>query len=518
MNLSRLRLASVVAFALLAAPAWAQADDPPELTRRDRGDLAIHARSILRQHCFECHNGNKKISSLPILEHAKLIATTNAVPFVAPKKVANSQIIHFIEDGSMPSGDRPRLSPDEISVLKKWIAEGAPSFPNAFDTAGTVQAISTDLASQPEETVKYLRYISFAHLVTDKGPLPNLKKAEFDLARALRVAGVTVPPQPVDDTATLFRFDLRTIGWDKRDLFVKRGGIFPLDIYDVLLLEYPYAAAVKDNDRLNQYFANANLVRPIPFLRADWVTQVLLNQKGEKHEPTPLALDLKSLGELSAALGKEGRPGIGREEKMPYGPKPRPFGGTHPVAAAPKPERASPILPVDSWYSGDVHADPPPFDVTVELIGVDGKPITSVATKKTPEFQLRVTAKHRMRYSLLMVQADGTIRVQETNKQGFFDQDQIILAPKQNTPFAITDISSGELKATEYFVLLVSDPDNLMPPFPSISLIQSRHAAQPDPKEPGRPVQRFLFPVEKFDSTKVVRKVIPIPLTSGKSE
>ncbi|MCE9567697.1 MAG: hypothetical protein K8U57_37325 [Planctomycetes bacterium] len=500
---------SLAIFAVVLAPGLVRADEPPALSRRERGDLAIHARAILRQHCYACHGGEKNCSTLPILEHPKLIATTNPVPFVAPTKVTGSQIVQFIEDGSMPPGDRPRLESKEIDVLKKWIAVGAPSFPVAFDDAGTLRAMLDDIATHQDDAAN-LRYFSFAHLVTDKGPPPDLVKADGDLKRALFRFGITTPPVPVDDSATLFRFDIRTAGWDKRDLFEKAGGIYPINTYDVLLLEYPFGVAVSGNKRLDDYFATAKLVRPIPFLRADWISQALVNAKNES---SPLAADLLSLTDLSAALQKEGRPGIGEEARMPYGPKARPFGGQSSVPAALKPDARTPILPFDAWYSGDVHADPPPFSVIAELVDMKRASLKSVTTE-TP-FQLKVTAKKKMRYVLLLVQADGTIRVQPTNKDGLFDADEIFLTPAGSASFKIASITSGAPTANEYFVLFAAEMDE---PLPLATIIRSRHATNPNPKEVREPLQRFLFPQEKtkqFDPSKVVRKVIPIPVTSG---
>ena len=93
--------------ALLASSAFVRADET--LTRREKGDLAIKARAILKKHCFECHGGPDSRGTIQVLEYSRLVATgPNPVPFVAPAKAADSQIVQFLEDGSMPPGDRPR--------------------------------------------------------------------------------------------------------------------------------------------------------------------------------------------------------------------------------------------------------------------------------------------------------------------------------------------------------------------------------------------------------------------------
>lgn len=499
--------------ALLAASSVVRANEPADLSPRARGDLAIHARAILKKHCSECHGGPTNRSALPILDRNKLVATTNPVPFVSPKNVAGSQIIQFIEDGSMPPGSRPRLKPEEIDALKQWIAASAPGFPVTFDDAGTLQIILDDLATHPNDA-EYLRYFSFAHLIREDAPLPDLKRAVFDLNHALVAAGVDPKgmPQEVDDTATLFRFDLRfgmnKVGWANRELFSKSGGgIHPLSAYDVLLLEYPHGSLV--DKRFDDYFAKTKLVRPIAFLRADWVTRVLLNGK----VTLPLADDLKSLTELSAALAD------GKEDKIPLGPKTRAFDGQNPVPPAAKPEARLPVLPFSAWYSGDVHVDPPPFALTAELIDEKGIGLKSVQTGQP--FKLRVNTKPNVRFTLLTVFADGTVRVEPTKQNTIFPQAQTDLTPMGSDSFKITGIITGQPKATEYFVLLASE--SLLPP---VTIVRSRHkpfAFGGEEKPENFPINRFVFDLEKrtddfdpakFDPTKVIRKVIPIPLTT----
>ncbi len=507
------RLAFAVT-ALLAASSVARANKPDDLSPRARGDLAIHARAILKKHCYECHGGPKTRSTLSILEHNKLVDTRNPVPFVSPKNVAGSQIIHFIEDGSMPPGSRPRLKPEEIDALKQWIAASSPRFPAAFDDASTLQTILDDLATHPADA-EYLRYFSFAHLIREDTALPDLKKAVPDLYHALAAAGVDPRemPQEVDDTATLFRFDVRfganKVGWANRDLFSTPGGGIHqvLSVYDVLLLEYPHGSMV--DKRFDDYLTKAKLVRPIPFLRADWVTRVLLNGKVK----LPLADDLKSLTELSVALAD------GKEDKIPLGPKTRAFDGQDPVQPAAKPEPRLPILPFSAWYSGDVHVDPPPFTLTAELIDEKGIGLKSVQTGQP--FKLRVNTKPNVRFTLLMVHADGAVRVDPTRQNTIFAQAQTDLTPMGSDSFRITDIITGQPKATEYFVLLASE--SLLPP---VTIVRSRHkpsAFGGDEKPENFPINRFLFDLEtksanfdpaKFDPTKVIRKVIPIPLTT----
>jgi mono/diheme cytochrome c family protein len=502
----------------LTTPA-ARAD---ELTPRAKGDLAIKARAILKKHCSECHGGAASRGTVRVLEHPNLVATgPNPVPFVAPKNVEASQVIQFLEDGSMPPGDRPRPSDEEIKVLKDWVAASAPGYPVAFDDQTTLKTIIDDLDQRPDDAPN-LRYFSLAHLVRDDAPPPNLRAEEMKLYQALLWCGVKEEdrPQPVDAAATLYRFDISRAKWDRKDLFYRpvrqekdikeEKGLYALTLYDLILLEYPHGTRLAADHplagRLNQYFGKSGLAVRVPFLRADWVAERLAVK-------TPLAEDLKSLAALAAKLDDEKWPALGKEDKMPCGPATRPFAGRNPVPAAAKPEAPRPILPLSAWYTGDTGPDKPPFkQLKVEVVDMKGDAVESV--KKGAPFRLKVTTENQnVHFVLLAVMSNGLVEIQPTNKGGLLkaDDPRPFLTPDTGGAFIITSILTGEAKANEYFVLLAS-PEPIPEPIRVPVIVRSRHDPTPVcEKEKRFPVSRFLFDTEaKFDPSRVVRKVIPV--------
>jgi len=516
---ARLRRASVACLVLFFMISQSRADEPSGLNHRDRGDLAIQARGILKKYCSECHSGEVgSRGTIVVLEHPKLVADgPNPIHFVLPKNAAGSQIIQFIEDGSMPPGNRPRPTTDEIVALKRWIAESAPSYPVAFDDRNTLKVMLDDNARQPAAIAPYLRYFSLAHLVGEDGPVTNLGEVENNLNRALIWCNPRMrhKPEQVDDTATLFRIDTRDMGWDFQELFFETkkkaaGDIRSLTPYDLILLEYPHGFRLPPDHpqtkRLNQYFKTAKLIQPIPFLRADWLAEKLAKD-------TPLAEDLKSLDELRKSLEKQGSPPLGKEDKVPCGPGTRAFAGCNPVPSAPKPEPSLPILPLGAWYSGDCRAEPSAFTLKVEAVNKKLEPLKTVV-KETP-FRLRVTTNRDIHFVLLSVVADGTVAIQSTNKGNFLKAgDPTTLTPMGAVEFVIPSILTDEPEATEYFVLLAS-PTELPPP----TIVKSRHA--PSLTCEGKlqfPISRFFFDPEikkeGFDPSRVVRVVIPITVTA----
>jgi mono/diheme cytochrome c family protein len=95
--------------------------------------LAPQAKQILHKYCFECHGMdlNKIERKLNVLDHGLLLDEKRHM--VVPYDSDHSRLIQRIVDESMPPKkyeELPRLGPEEIQVLKAWIAGGAPPFPD----------------------------------------------------------------------------------------------------------------------------------------------------------------------------------------------------------------------------------------------------------------------------------------------------------------------------------------------------------------------------------------------------
>jgi hypothetical protein len=488
----------ILVFVLVPALAHG-AGTPP--AHREKGDLAIRARDIFLRYCAECHTGSAEPgqSKLDIRDHKQLIAKGPPVPFVAPG--GRSQVLELIKDGSMPPANRPGPKPAEVAVLERWIEAGAPAYPRDFDDRYVLETVAGDVALvKPRDGGPYPRYISFAHLVRDGHPPPDLATAERELKAALAlVVGHPVALEPVDDCATCFRIDPARLGWWTGDLFerVERrrpAGAFTLRPFDLVLLEYPFGELLPPDalaKQLEPLTGAAAQVRPVPFVRGDWFTSALV--RGGKL--TPLAEDIRSLTALDKARGAS--------EKEPDGPPvPRALGTAEPLRVTRQANGRVPLPPLSGWYTGDVAPDPAPFALSAELVA-NGKPIRPPVVAVDQRFKLEVRCNQRVHLLLLMVQADGEVRVQEVEGGGVL----VSKMPRELSPngegFSISGIITGGTSATEYFVLFAAERELPLP-----TIVRSTH--------PDRPVWRFLFDPgakEPFAGTPVVRKVIPIPVT-----
>src|SRR4051794_29083041 len=91
-------------------------------------DLAARAKEAFRAHCAECHGGAKARAGVTVLDRDGRIQKQKAVPG-KPDDPVLSQLVTATDESLMPPTGRPRLSAEQVDVIRKWIAAGAPAFP-----------------------------------------------------------------------------------------------------------------------------------------------------------------------------------------------------------------------------------------------------------------------------------------------------------------------------------------------------------------------------------------------------
>ncbi len=95
--------------------------------------LAQEAKTILYNHCYECHRYDVAKGGIKILHHRLL---TSVRKVVVPGRPDESELFELIDSADdtrrmPPAKDAARLSRDEIAVIRAWILEGAPPFPKS---------------------------------------------------------------------------------------------------------------------------------------------------------------------------------------------------------------------------------------------------------------------------------------------------------------------------------------------------------------------------------------------------
>ena len=307
---------------LLALSAAALSLAPPALRAADMDETAGLAHQVLRKYCRQCHAwpADRIKGDLQVLD----LAALHRRHVVRDGKPAESELFQLVECGSMPPGALPKPGPAEVDVLREWIGDGARDFPPEYGDGYVMKQIEKDLAAvnaRNPKDVKYQRYVSFNHLLAeDADPEPDLWQAA--LLKALNhlswepnPAGVT----PIDPPAnTIFRFDERDLGWQLQSFEATDAGKpqaaakpSDVDLFDLALLEYPYATLPSrfagDHRVLADYLHRANPVRPILYVRGDWLVSTATQP--------PLYEDLLRLPRTLAGKG-------GLEEKIQAAGKP----------------------------------------------------------------------------------------------------------------------------------------------------------------------------------------------------
>ncbi len=112
-----------VAIAALAAAPSVSSAAPAKV------DFSHQIVPILREHCAECHTGDKKKGSFSMNDRASLLAGGESGKAVIPGDAAKSPLVEAITtkdpDKQMPPKGA-RLSPEKVKLLREWIDAGAP--------------------------------------------------------------------------------------------------------------------------------------------------------------------------------------------------------------------------------------------------------------------------------------------------------------------------------------------------------------------------------------------------------
>jgi hypothetical protein len=344
-------------------------------------------------------------SQLQILDYAQLASPDRKLPaFVKAGAPLASQVVEFIDDGSMPPGNRPKVSTDDAAVVKAWIEGGAAAYPRQFDDSFAYAMILADLEAARETERKSFRYFSLHHLLDGNPVIVELSKQRDAFRKAVNsVAKRELDSlKAIDPTGTIFRVDLRELGWDatpfRRIGLGANGAAMNLPatetIFDFLLLEYPFGEMPPAT---NAAAALAELwlrpiaqIRPIVYVRADWFAKAV--------DGTPLKSDLSRL----IGLGANAR---GFEAPVMKGPDLRPE--DLPPIAARLPRKAIPIVPIDAWYAADYEPKSLAPKIEISITNQDNNKV--VRFKPGDRLKMDIRSSHDAFMELILVDPEGSV-------------------------------------------------------------------------------------------------------------
>lgn len=263
---------------------------PTSVRAQDPATLAADAKRVLEATCFRCHgkDGSQEGGFGYVLDVKQLKERKRVVPGSPEKSRLFLRMVSMDENSVMPPADEsPRPTKADIDAVGKWIAAGAPDFPEKaapvvvarkpLSLNDTYQAMYKHLMKwERYGGARYQRFFTITHLHNDPAVTEeNLRLYRAALAKMLNSLSWRnhiVLPRPVDDAGTVLAIDLRDLDWDLNGNWAKIVGF---SAYKGGHKGYPYALTHErcpDHEELN--VAAAQVYRltgtEIPAVRADW--------------------------------------------------------------------------------------------------------------------------------------------------------------------------------------------------------------------------------------------------------
>jgi mono/diheme cytochrome c family protein len=236
----------------------------PRLVAADDGAaLAFKVRRVFEANCHRCHGRDGAVEGGMnyVTDLAKLVARKKVVP----GDPDGSRLFRRVDDGSMPpEGETPRPSAEDVAVLRKWIAAGAPSDAAGrrgqappLASADVLNLVLTDLEKFDRRARRFQRYFTFAHLHNaglGDDELQTYRNALAKLANSLSWHPTIRVPEPIDPAKTVLRIDLRWYLWDAAT-------------WNRVLAEYPYGVL---DDTAAARAVIVGTATKVPIVRGDW--------------------------------------------------------------------------------------------------------------------------------------------------------------------------------------------------------------------------------------------------------
>src|SRR5688500_16388650 len=196
---------ALIAIVLLVRVSFAA---PPE-----HDPIAGNAMRLLHAQCIGCHNAEKRKGGLELISREKLLAGADSGKIIDSSNPAESLILKVLAadaDPHMPP--KKQLTAQQIDVLKKWVAAGAP-----WDEAALARASAPRLVKLAELPPGYQPTFALA-LSSDGNHLA------FGRANELLVYNLAATGFPMIAKIKAHADVVRSVAWSKDGKLLASGG------------------------------------------------------------------------------------------------------------------------------------------------------------------------------------------------------------------------------------------------------------------------------------------------------
>jgi mono/diheme cytochrome c family protein len=253
----------------------------------DQPALAEAAKAVLAKHCYQCHgqDGAAEGNFNSVLQRDRLVAGSR---YINPGNADQSRLLKRIVNKEMPPPGEEPLPPEAIEALRNWIAAGAPDFDlpptrEFISNADLIHFIRLDLEQLPERQHRHTRYFTLTNLYNagySQDEMRTYRLALSKLVNSLSWHQKIVHPQPIDPGQTIFRIDVRTLGWDDA-------------VWEKIIEANPYSVKLYADTPDGQFCLDATQCE-VPHVRADWFVAAA-SRPPLYHEALQLPATLKEL-------------------------------------------------------------------------------------------------------------------------------------------------------------------------------------------------------------------------------
>ena len=160
-------------------------------------------RPLLVSHCYECHSGSESKGGLLLDSRRGLVMGGDSGPAVVPKDPEHSLLIRAVRYGNseLQMPPKGRLSEDDVKLLEKWVAMGAPDPRTATETIGAPKSIGMSI----EDGREFWSLLPISKPTPPKAHSSDWIQTPIDAFVLAKLEACGLSPAPPADKRTLIR-------------------------------------------------------------------------------------------------------------------------------------------------------------------------------------------------------------------------------------------------------------------------------------------------------------------------
>jgi mono/diheme cytochrome c family protein len=212
----------LVAEAAPEQPSAPEAPAPPETTTLEQIDFAQHVLPVLEANCTKCHGGEHQRGGLRVDSRDAILAGGESGPVVVLGNADASELVRRIllpgdDADHMPPSQSPQPSPDQLDLLRRWVAEEKPEEAPAEQPEAPVAPVAEEATSLASAYDAHVAPIFAANCVGCHGPEKQKGGLRLDSLAALETggsSGATVVAGDPDASLLIQRVELPLDDYD----------------------------------------------------------------------------------------------------------------------------------------------------------------------------------------------------------------------------------------------------------------------------------------------------------------